>query len=823
MTSLLQDIRYALRTLGGSRAFVAGAVLTLALGIGATVAVFTLVNGVLLRPLPYGDPARIALIWTKGESLWSGSDKLPLSAANFLDIREQTSTFERVAAFRAWPYSVSEVAEPEQVTGARVSAALFPVLAVRPLLGRVFTADEERVGAPRVAVLSYGLWQRKYGGSPAILGRQVTLGGERHTVVGVMPRGFAFPRGAELPAGLQFGARTEVWTPLVFTAEDARNRGTQNLAGIGRLKPGVSQAQAQSDLAAIAKRLAPVFPPFAQKGSIAAVPMREQATAGARSGLLVLMGAVSFVLLIACTNVASLLVGRTSARRRELAVRAALGASRGRLIRQLVTEDLMLALAGAALGALLALWAKDAMLSLVPGDLPRADDVALDWRVLAVTLVIALGAGATFGVLTGLHAAGGDLAPTLHGLSGRTTAGLSRRRSRQALVAVEVALSLTLLIGAGLLGASFLRLGRVSPGFEPRHALNAELLIPLGSEFNPARDGARWSAVFTDYTERLGRIPGVRAAGGVSSLPLTGAVESAGFYVGGQPKPAPGQAPEAEYSIVTPDYFRAMGVALLRGRSFTAGDRAKSAPVAMINATLARKFWPGQDPVGQRIGFGFEENVWREIVGVVGDVKQTSLEAESAPAMFLPETQFPYPFMSLVVRADGAGDPAALLPAMRRELRAVDPGLALSGVRSLGSVFAESMAQRRFSLVLLGCFAGMAVALAVVGLYSVISLSVAQRAREIGVRMALGARPRDALGLVLGEGARVVGAGLVLGLVAAIPLARVLRSQLFQVSTLDPWVYAAVSALLVIVAFAASYIPARRAARVDPAVVLRAE
>jgi len=543
----------------------------------------------------------------------------------------------------------------------------------------------------------------------------------------------------------------------------------------------------------------------------------------------VLLGAVGFVLLIACTNVANLLIARTASREREFAVRAALGAGRLRIVRQLVTENIVLAIGGAVVGVTIAIWGSRVMLSLVPGSLPRADDVAVDARVVAFTCAVAVVAGIVFGIASALHIARRSVAATLQSGGTRLTGNAHQRFGRRLIVAAEVALSVVLLVGAGLLAGSFARLQHVTPGFDPNDVLTGNVLLPVGARFDPVRDGPAWRQFFDELTARLDALPGVSDAGAVSSLPLSGAVESGGFTIDGRPRPAPGEAPTADYSVVSGDYFAAMGIRLLAGRMFDGRDRSDAPGVVIVNRELARRHFPGTSPIGQRIrtGFDFSNGASpREIIGVVDDVKQTALDAETNPAAYVPETQMPYPFMSIVVRAKCAAghtacDPTLVLPSVRRELARLDGTLALSNVRPLSSVFADSIARQRFSMAVLGVFATLALLLALVGLYGVIALSVGQRRREIGVRMALGAQPRDVLALVLGEGMRVTLLGVVIGLAGALALTRVLRSLLFDMSTTDPRFFASAALLVGIVSLAATYIPARRAMGVDATSVLR--
>jgi putative ABC transport system permease protein len=827
---LVMDLKYAVRSLRTNAGFTLAGVLTLGLGVGAATAVFTVVDGVLLRPLPYANPGRLTMVWISSASAQSFGSELPLSSGLYVEARDAVKGLAPMAAFRSWPFVLSGEpnVEPEQIAGARVEAPLFSTLGVRPLLGRVFTTEEAVTGGPRVVVISYNLWRRRFGGQPDVVGRTVTLSGERYSIIGVMPRGFGFPRGAELPAGLQFGPRTDVWAPLAFTPEDLRNYGTNNLSAIARLAPGVTPAAARAELVAFGERRFRELGWPAGQFAYTTVALEDQASRTVRRGLLVLLGAVGFVLLIACTNVANLLVARTGARDREFAVRAALGAGRVRIIRQLVTENIVLALGGAVVGMLIAVWGSRAMLALVPGSLPRADDVGIDLRVVAFACLVAVVAGVVFGLAGAMHVARQSLAATLQSAGTRLTGNARRRFGRRLIVATEVALSVVLLVGAGLLAGSFARLQRVTPGFDARGVLTGNVLLPVGARFDPVRDGPRWYRFFDQLTTRLDALPGVRDAGAVSSLPLSGAVESGGFMIEGRPAPKAGNAPSAEYAVVSGDYFAAMGIRLLGGRAFDSRDRSDAPGVVIVNRELARRHFPDGSPIGHRIRttFDFSRGAPREIIGVVDDVKQTALDAETRPAAYVPASQMPYPFMSVVVRAACPAaaadcDAAATLPAVRKELASLDATLALSDVRMMSDVFADSIARQRFSMAVLGVFAGLALLLALVGLYGVIALSVGQRRREIGVRMALGAQPRDVLSLVLGEGLRVTAIGVVVGLSGALALTRVLRSLLFDVSTTDPRFFAGAAVLVAAVALVATYLPARRALGVDATLALR--
>jgi putative ABC transport system permease protein len=605
--------------------------------------------------------------------------------------------------------------------------------------------------------------------------------------------------------------------------------GTLNLSAIARFAPGVTPAAARAEIVAFgARRLKEIgFP--AGRFAYTVVGLADQAARTVRRGLLVLLGAVGFVLLIACTNVANLLIARTGAREREFAVRAALGAGRLRIVRQLVTENVVLALGGAIVGLLIATWGSRVMLALVPGNLPRADDVGIDVRVVAFAGLVAVIAGIAFGMATALHVARQSVAATLQSAGTRLTGNARRRLGRRLIVAAEVALTVVLLVGAGLLAGSFARLQNVTPGFDARGVLTGNVLLPVGARFDPVRDGPRWHQFFNEFTARLDALPGVANAGAVSSLPLSGAVESGSFFIEGRPRPAAGEGPNADYAVVSGDYFAAMDIRLLSGRSFDSRDRSDAPGVVIVNRELARRFFPGVSPIGQRLRTGFDFSSGsspREIIGVVENVKQTSLDAETRPAAYVPVSQMAYPAMSIVVRAACGRDaptcdPNATLPAVRKELASLDATVALSDVRPLSSVFADSIERKRFSMAVLGVFAALALLLALVGLYGVIALSVGQRRREIGVRMALGAQPRDVLSLVLGEGMGVTLLGVVIGLAGALGLTRVLRSLLFDMSTTDPRFFGGAAILVAVVALVATYIPARRALGVDATAALR--
>jgi len=819
LENFIQDLRYGVRMLRRNPLFAGAAVITLGLGLGATLAVFNVVNGVLLRPLPYRDPERINIIWFA----WRGDDgnvwKLPLSSGSYSDIERDSRSFEALAAFRAWPYAIAESpdAEREPVAGARVSPALFDVLGVSPAVGRAFTRAEAVPGGPQVALISHDLWQRKFGGSRDIIGKRIYLGDVPFTLTGVMPPGFGFPRGAELPAPFQFGLRTDVWTPLVFDASDVRNYDVQNLVAIGRLPERCGNGEcsasvAQAELTAMLRRNIPVNDQ--PKSAYQLVSMVDQAAERVRLPLFILLGAVAFVLAIAAANVTSLLIGRVHARERELAVRSALGATRGRLARQLVTETLVLCLLGMVVGLTLALWGTKVMLLLVPGSLPRADDVGFDWRVLSFAGLLALIAALGFGVAAAYAAR-----------LRFTRAAVSVSRTRRVLAMTEVALSLILLIGAGLLTRSFISLQQVRPGFDPSNALTARVSIPLVGRPQPLVDGARWSATFDQIMARLASAPGIVAAGGVVTLPMSGAVEYGGVRPVGKVYEN-GRNPSAQLQIVAGDYFGAARIHLVAGRVFDGSDNEPGRASMIVNRKFAREHYGSEaDALGREVTALFEfarDRPPRVIVGVVDDVKTVSLDADPSPQMYVPLSQLPAFALTLVVRVSGA-DPLAALPLVRQTVHEVNSSATLKEIRTFESVVAGSLARQRFNMTVIVTFAVLALVLACVGLYGVLALIVGQRRREIGVRLALGATPESIVRALLGEGARVVAMGVAIGLAGAFAVTRVLSSMLYGVSTTDGSTFAGAAAFVGLVAVLATWIPARRASQVDPRTALAAE
>ena len=805
---MFQDLRYAARTLAKSPGFTVVVVLTLALGIGANTAIFSVVNGVLLTPLPYRDPSRLVVVWeSKGTSTHN-----VVNPANYMDWHDRATSFSGLA-LTTWRSLTFTGEQAEEVQGRAVTPDFFGVVGATPLLGRTFNVEESRPNGPRVIVLSEALWRRRFGADRTIVGRAVPVAGETARVVGVMPSSFR-----SMPLG-----HDEYWEPLALDWSNRARTGRYAMA-LGRLKHGVTVERAQTEMSRLARQLESDYPDFDTGWGATVVPLMEQVVGGSRRTILIVFGAVSLVLLIACANVANLMLARAASRERELTVRAALGAPRWRLVRQALVESVMLALAGGAAGALLASWGVHLLVRAAPPEVPRLADIRLDVTVLAVTALVSMAAGVLFGLLFGLAGAlsrSGAAAAIqdLHAATTRTTAGVPAARLRGALVIAQVSLAIVLLVGAGLLVRSLQRLIAVDPGFDPAGISAMTITLPRATY----TDSLRRSAFYERLLERVRSTPGVQSAGIISRLPMTPGNAVTALTVVGRPEPAPGEAPAAAIRVVDPGYFAAMRIPLERGRSLAPSDRIGGTPVAVISEAMAHELWPGEDPIGQHV-----KVVWRhptasvEIVGVVADSRHDGLDAAFEPTLFYPFAQeSQQSTMSLVLRSKLP--PATLTRMVRVTVSEMDKGVPVADAVTMYHHIAETMADRRYPAFVLGLFAALALALAAVGIYGVQSYTVGQRTREIGVRVALGARPVDVLRKVLGGGLRLTLIGVGLGAVAAALAAGALGKLLYGVPPLDPVTFVIVPLILIGVALLAMAAPARRAAQVDPMVALRYE
>jgi putative ABC transport system permease protein len=811
MITMLQDARYGLRMLWKSPGFTLVAVPSLALGIGANTVVFSVVNAVLLKSLPYQDPQSIVLVW--GDIRTLDDHRNQVSATDVADWRAENHVFEDVTTYGDWRPLLSEGAgDPERLPAAQVGDGFFKVMRGQPLLGRTFLPEEQEEGKDSIVVLGYGLWQRRFGGDPSVVGKSINLSGRPHTVVGVMPQDFT-----SLPAGL-LEASAELYRPVAEPPQETE-RGSRHLRAIARLKDGVSLEQAQSEMSLIASRIAAEHPAENTNYGVRLVSLREDLVGKLRPALLMLFGAVAFVLLIACANVGNLLLARSSSRQREIAIRAALGAGRARIVRQLLTESVLLAVVGGCLGLLAATWGTSLIEGIGAQLIPWLGHIETDARILAFTLAMSVVTGVVFGLAPAWRASRPDLNESLKE-GARSGAGASRSRMRNALVVAEVALSLVLLVCAGLLVKSVMRLRGVDAGFKPDHLATMNVWLP--SVKYPK--GADRHNFYSRLVERVEALPGVEAAGVTTVLPVAGNFDGRTVELEGRSYGA-GERSEVENYAVSPDYLRAMSIRLLRGRLLTDGDTADSQPVALVSETMARRLWGDVDPLGKRIRYYTSdpkiESPWRTVVGVVADVRLRSLDAGGGMGFYVPEAQTPNSAMTLAVRT--AGEPAGIVPAVRGEIRSIDKDLAVFNVKTMDEWVGESILLRRFSMMMLGAFAGLALLLASVGIYGVISYTISQRTHEIGVRMALGAQPADILRMVVRQGMGLTLLGVALGLLGALALTRVMSGLLFEVSPTDPAIFAGISALLASVALLACLVPARRAIKVDPMIALRYE
>jgi predicted permease len=803
-----QDVRYGLRLLRRSPGFAAVAILTLALGIGANTAILSVVDAVLLKPLDYADADRLVVLLHKGRN--------PVAPGNYLDWKARSRSFSSLGAAENWSANLTSGDVPEKLSAMRMTADILPMLGVRPRLGRAFVPDDDAAGRDHVVLLADGLWRRRFAADPGVVGRTITLNGEPYTVLGVLPPGFQFAPFWHTDA--------ELWAPLDLRPR-ASSRESSSLRVFGRLKDGVSLETARQEIAAVTAALEHEFPGTNQ--DVRVTGLRDKVVGDVRPALLVLLAAVGLVLLIACANVANMLLARASARRREIGLRAALGASRGRTVRQLLTESLVLAAAGGAAGVALGAWVLKLLLALAPESLPRLAEVRLDTRILLATFAVSLVTGVAFGLVPALQASSTRLQEALKdgGGSGGAREG---GRLRRAFVAAEFAIALVLLVGAGLMARSFVALQRIDPGFDPRGVVTMGVSVAGTRQAEPGRR----QILYREILERFAAIPGVKAAGAINHVPIAGDIWGFPYTIEGRPKPAPGQAPVAAYRAVLPGYFATMRLPILRGRDVASTDVAGAPGVVLVNEFLARRVWPGEDALGKRIAVDGPDDapVWLTVIGVVKNAVQNDWSAPADDEIYLAMPQRAglmsssgthEAYATFVVRADG--DPAALVPALRAAVWQLDRTLPISAVLTMPDVVAHANARPRFQMLLLAVFAGVAALLAAVGVYGVMSYVVSRRAREIGVRMALGARPRDVIGLVVGQGMAMATAGAAAGLVAAFFASRLMSGILYGVPASDPLTYGTVAALLLVIGLFASYLPARRAARLDPMAALRAD
>lgn len=817
MHTLLQDLKFSLRMIRKSPGFTIIAVLTLALGIGVNAAIFSVVNMVLLRPLPYESSESLMVV---GEvNPHAAVNPLSVSPANFVDYRNQNKSFQSLAYYRITSRTGFNVAssgsgEPERVVGTWISANLFPTLGVKPELGRFFQAEEERPGNNGSVILSYSLWERRYGLDPNVLSQTMDLNGTIHKIVGVMPKGFSFPTKDVMPSGgAGLTQPIDVWVPLALSDAAWQERGSRFLFAIGRLKPGVTVEQSQADLALISQNLSGQF---AQNKDWYArvIPMHEQAVGSIRLALLILFGAVGFVLLIACANVANLLLARAAVRQKEFAIRAALGARRYRIIRQLLTESGLLAVIGGLLGLLLAIWAVDVLVSLAPSNLPLSSTVILDSRVVVFTLIVSLLTALIFGLAPGFQSTRVDLSETLKE-GERMTTGSSGHRLRVLLVISEIGLAGMLMIGAALMVKSFIRLQNVDPGFDASNLLIFQISLP-GAKYGQYPKSANF---YNQLQEQTKSLPGVQAASGTTVLPLDGSSNYTSLTIDGRPPLPPGEFLFAEHVTILPDYFRTLRIPLLKGREFTPDMGASSTAVVVINESMARVYWPNEDPLGKRIRIDYDQGEPREIIGVVSDVKQFGLDAAPKPTMYVPQYQYPSLSTYFTVRTNS--DPLNVTAAVVQKTREIDPDLPIYNVRTMEQNISNSVARQRFSMLLMSIFAGVAVVLSCIGLYGVIAYSVNQRRHEMGIRIALGAQSRDILRIIVGHALKLALLGTAISLAGAFLLTRLMSNLLYGVSATDPISFAAIAFLLLFMALLSSFLPARKATKVDPMVALR--
>ncbi len=807
MATLLNDLKYAVRMLVKAPAFALFSVGVLALGIAANTSIFSFANTVLLRPLPYRDPGRLVMVWEDASHI--GFPTNTPAPGNFYDWKEQNRVFDDMAATRDASFSLTGGAVPEEILGRQVSWNLFRVLGVQPFLGRDFVAEEDNANAGDVAILNHALWRQSFGADPQIVGKKVELDNQKYTVIGVMPQAFEFPDRASV-----------IWVPLGFSPEQATNHDRHFLQVVARLKPDVTLAQANANLAAVSKNLAEKYPDSNTHIGAYAVPLRQDRVGNLRLAIYILLGAVGFVLLIACANVANLLLARAAGRQRELAVRMALGAGRQRILRQLLTESLLLAGLAGVVGIMLSFWGAALLSRLVPAGVPLAPGSGIDARVFLFSVFVSMVTGVLFGIMPALRLSSVNLSDALKRAGGRSGLGAQGKYTRNLLVVVEVALAVILLSGAGLMIRSFANLRLLNPGFDTDRVLTLHVPLPEPKY----SELSKRTAFYDQVLERVNRVPGVVAAGFTTWVPLTNRGGSTGFTIDGQPPPAPGEFNDANLRVISKDYIRAMSMTLKAGRHFAGDERRNSPLVLLVNETMARHFWPGENPLGRRIKLGgyASDYPWITIVGIVGDVHQMGLNVPPRAEMYVPYSQYEY-FAPGYLAVKTTGDPLHLAATVRDQICAVDKDQPVADVRPMQAIVDEELAPRQLQATILGAFSGLALILASLGIYAVLSYAVAQRTQEIGVRIALGAQRGNVLRMVIGQGLALTLTGVAIGLGGALVLTRVFTNLLYGVSASDPATFVAVGVLLSGVALLACYIPARRATRVDPMVALRYE
>jgi putative ABC transport system permease protein len=818
MQTFLQDLRYGARMLARKPGFTLIAVLTLALGIGANTAIFSVVNTLLLRPLPYTSGERLVMVWQTNPKIEFFANEIPPTVADYYDWQEQNQVFDGLTLFGSGSKNLTGSGEPVKIGAANVTANFFELMGVHPELGSGFSANDDQPAGEKIVAISHNLWQSRFGGT-AIIGETIVLDQESYRVVGVMPTGFNFPRAAEMPKHVGAFKQTDLWIPTRFTAQQKTDRANHFNTVIARLKSGVTLEQAQTEMSTIAANLEKQYADNNEGFGVKLVPFREQFVGNIRLALLVLMGAVGFVLLIACANVANLLFARSSARQKEIAVRAALGAGRGRIIRQLLTESLLLAALGGLLGILVTPWVISLLVALAPQNIPLLGEIKTDGSVLIFTFATSLFTSVIFGLAPAFQTSRLNLTEALKADSKAAVGNAHRNRARNAMVIAEIALSLVLLVGAGLAIKSFIRLINVDAGFKPTQVIT----------FNPAPSFTKYKndpqpTAFTQRVlEQVRAIPGVEAAGAVSDLPLSGSENMGGFSVEGKPEDAANKSKMIDRRGVTSGYFEAIGIPLISGRYFNEFDKTGSSGVIIVSESFARRYLPGEDPLGKRVKLGSasSDRPYLTIVGVVGDVKHTTLVDEARPHLYYPYLQRPQLTMGFVVRSPL--NLGTLAPLIREAVWSVDRDAPVENLKPLEQSIIEATAQKRFQMLLLTLFAGLALLLASVGIYGVMSYAVSQRTQELGIRLALGARPGDLMRMILKDGLLVTAGGVAIGIISALALTRVMQALLFEVSATDPLIFILVAVILTGVALVACLAPARRATKVDPMVALRYE